>query len=562
MTILTATDKSPDKDPARSAVDLFHAVTQRTGVTYAESRVFDWLLRVYWPSVKPMAIGDGASSIPKLRARFVADSQLLVEWTGNPSNAGRRLVMVAHTDSEGYVLLNEYVVDGDDLLVAGISPTDMADREDVEKWRKGSPLAVMVGLDGLEAAPSAIVTGKVEAIAETPTGQEQFGGGRVVVRLQFQSVDDHKLVLAALAGPAGTVTAVHAFSQSTGRGVDIKDSGEVVAYGVDNAAGVAVATKVLTDLVLNGEGVNASVLYSTGEEAGFIGLLNWIAQDGRGLAEQAADWTWVVVDSSSQIRSGVRQLDQWVASASASQGAPTEAHAGERRESELCPMRCASVRLGDKKRYYEPATARMLYQAALEARREHQHAVEHGLSQHPNYQWIDGQWLGVCGVFKGGFCEASVLMCLDELIEVYAGGSPPDAVPVGQKPRARFGSIAIPIMNYRNEPQGAASDGNIELIPFPERTHLGALNSAVLILRQACRLHGDGYEVRRVNERITGYCHSWRAGEEQDQSTSFAKLIESHLEYYTLAQDYGVLSTLRHWVTSRGRELAAKIGDI
>ncbi len=171
---------------------------------------------------------------------------------------------------------------------------------------------------------------------------------------------------------------MHAFAQSGSCGVDEKENGEIYAYGVDNAAGVAVATSVLTDVVSSGAPVNVSVLYTSGEEAGFVGLLDGIAHLATEAGSRMAKWTWIVVDSSDQGKSRVCRIDQWLAEVERPQVEPAlfEEDSSAPAETQLrCPLRCAAVRRGDRSHYFEPATARMLYQAGLQARQKHQQAV-------------------------------------------------------------------------------------------------------------------------------------------------------------------------------------------
>src|SRR4051794_38486590 len=79
--------------PSHVPLELFQQAARCSAVTYAESRVYDWLLRDHWLHVKPPRTGLGVAPGEMLRARFLAGSQLLVEWNGNPHSPQRRLVL-------------------------------------------------------------------------------------------------------------------------------------------------------------------------------------------------------------------------------------------------------------------------------------------------------------------------------------------------------------------------------------------------------------------------------------------------------------------------------------
>ena len=241
---------------------LFRKLSPLCSVTSSENRVYAWLLSEHW-----LAIAEELKQAPaqpfnrpvgqRLQVQFAGGAQLAVHWTGKPSSK-RRLMMLAHCDTEGYIS-DGGADDGEVLRLNAWHPNPR--RNAVNEFRCMQPMRVAVG----RGAVPTIHPGVLQAVNKRigPSGELIDCKGSVCIALADSDAGARQTIIEAASNEqCGTVTAVHAFE------VDIND-GVLQAPYIDNGAGVAVCTSVLSDLIRRRSEVNASVLFTSGEEAGF-----------------------------------------------------------------------------------------------------------------------------------------------------------------------------------------------------------------------------------------------------------------------------------------------------
>ena len=240
-------------------------------------------------------------------------------------------------------------------------------------------------------------------------------------------------------------------------------------------------------LVLRNAPVNASVLYTIGEEGGMLGVLDLV----RGLYSGTAggvprDAVWIIVDGSNRTMATRIGLDawkelRWIRGDLSPDAAPDGPPAGP------VSMETVAIRLEDRWTVYDPGAALLLYQAALTARARiatsRRDAERFGApnrdprndADHAALKGISHADLGLAGMFHGGACEATALNLAPLLAR--ADGA-------GKFAPMRVGALAIPLRNHGNIMTGQL---------MYEQCHTGALRSAVQVLASACRLIA-GYE--------------------------------------------------------------------
>lgn len=380
--------------------------------------------------------------------------QLVASYRGAPQSA-RRIVIVAHTDREGFRYRS--------VIEPGVlEMTHTSDRgSDLARW---VPSCTIPGT----AAPI-----RLRIVAAMPTGELLSCGGYVsnitdpargCVQVNLDDTAVAETVLNALGHEGTTVTAEASYSDLQGGYIDIRANNHIRAAALDNVFGVTTATACLEHAAKEKLLANITVLYTSGEERGFVGLLATIANLDEIVRPEHRDETiWIVLDCSSREHSGLIGLDAWRASM-IQNGQFTEAVynidllSGIDQGSTRCDIKRPVIRLEDKGSLFDSRVSRLLLQASLADQ-----PVE-------------------CGVFRGGFCEASVLCLLPLLLD--------DC----DRP-ALVGSIALPIENYRGlGVQKADGAEPMEVkSPRPEGGSLKSGAAAISMICEAARLHADHY---------------------------------------------------------------------
>lgn len=444
-------------------VRIFEAITPIASITNAEHRLMSWLISTYWKQI--------VAECPepeRLHIAFIAESELAVHWTGAPTSA-RRTVMICHTDREGYVLGGATRTEDASLVVEGMAVV----QEEIYNNRRHAPLSIVCDSDeGYVSCP-----GRLEDINVLLNGE--YKEGAVIVRISVADVRP-SIVIEALNKPQGAVTARHTFQAFSDRaGCRLGNNGEILSWSVDNAAGVAACTAVLTKIITERAAVNVSVIYTTGEERGMIGVLRVIASDHLPVFNRGTENLWIVVDSSSCPDARIVGLDEWRRARLLKNMQIRSRHVVSPNGFGTASAHSSAViRLEDKLSIFDLSSARMLYQAAMNVRGGLP-GKRHAGKRHDEYHMIEAGVtacdIGQVGVFLGGVCEASMLAHMNDL-----------RLSVAKEERLgdRVGSIAIPILNYRN----MVPDRSVLL---PEEGHIGALNSCAIILEQACHMHLD-----------------------------------------------------------------------
>jgi hypothetical protein len=439
---------------------IFDAIADIASVSCAEHRLYEWLLKDHWRKVL-----DAVSVVEGLAIEMLPGSQLAVHWTGDTTTA-RRLVLVCHTDRDGYILHNEARRHDGGLLVAAERPHPLdLPRRPAEFARRHQEIAVVCGHGDAEVR----VPATIAYVNSDVMGKKCDGA--VVVRVDGLAADQGSALQELLKLPKGTVTAHHVFNVTERRQARPE---RILAWGLDNGAGVAVSTSVITQLVHSREPLNASVIYTTGEKYGFTGLLEHIFRDAKRIAENKEVVAWIVVDSSDAGRARLLGLDQWRRTRLTPDGHGIRDISLEADVLPSIGLRCTTktgvIRLEDLVSVFDLSAARMLYQAALHVRGQLLTTLEK-----LDPVQADLPPPGASGVLVGGRCEATVLTHLNDLLELL--GLP-------QRPQDSVASLAIPVRNWR-----LLNRDQITTTIQPEETHARALDTARDILLAACRLH-------------------------------------------------------------------------
>jgi hypothetical protein len=433
-----------------SVLQLLECVGKVPAVSGAESRLYGWLLREHWHQVS-----RSAPAPARMELAFVGGDQLAVHWNGEPSSQ-RRVIITTHVDRDGYLVGPGYRDERGSLFVEGrrVRPARLG------KVREGETVEVNVGADELPDS----LTAELWRTDETLAGAQR--DGHVVLRVPQREGGDLHTLARRISARGQVVTAHHVFGLPSTITIE-KTRGATLGWGIDNAAGVAVATCVLTKLIMEEAMVNASVIYTTGEKRRFAGLLAMIEHDSVELSRSGAENLWIAIDCSDAQWSHMVGLDEW---------RHVRLTAGPRRRSDAilrakpaATPKSAFIRLEDRDCCFDLSTSSFLYQAALGARAKLQaESSERKRSDAPRL--LDDRSLGGAAVFWGGVCEAGVLSHLHEVL-----------ARLGHEPRGshRVGSIALPLLSWH-----LGQDQ-----PKPEEGNLGALLAAERILDETCKLH-------------------------------------------------------------------------
>jgi len=499
---------NPDFDYRRAAADpyeIFAVIADFPSVTFAEDRLLVQLID-YWKGLCKRYPAIGAD----LNIRVAGSCQLLVEWTHRLARKdSRRLIMVCHTDRDGFWADECHEALSGELLI-GARPSGGWEigrgLQDADVWVvAGSGRDVyyyegkIVGLrdeQGKSINPSAAGDRRKEV--SIPRS--------IDISVSADVSGNLKSLVQFINDKSQPVTAHYRFSfyESTASKQDAEmeakldkrhsldpATGVIRSSCIDNLAGVAAATSALTRLAVENANTNASVMYTVGEEARMVGLVDLAARMDDSLYRHADAVTWVVVDSSDVAKAFSVGLDSWKSwrldlSSDQSGSIPQleqvrtsvqDSAFWDRAvpgETVSCRDDVAAVRLEDRAMIYDLAVARFLFQSALDAReilgdvRSDPHIRRRYKMISP---WLASAMLGRPSMFQGGVSEVSVLNMLGDIADALGA----------KRPRIRCGGIAIPLSNYRN----VFGDRGVG----PEITHYGAVLSAAAILYSACLTH-------------------------------------------------------------------------
>jgi hypothetical protein len=261
------------------------------------------------------------------------------------------------------------------------------------------------------------------------------------------------------------------------------------------------------------------------------------------------DLLWLVIDSSDvtqSFRTSIENWQMWRSDAHPAKTGEAAAKLSPEQKMIRCDISCSAVRCGDKVSDFDLQATRLLYQAALEARSWFDHEAVITLMGRQTNQFlapllapVSPQLLGICGVFKGGKCEATILCHIQDL-------------PSNGK-RLLVGSIAIPINNYRGIKSVIPDDILGVASHQPEVTHLGALNSAFLIIQKACVLHmGCNYPPTPTGESIAGFREKRGLTKGFNTRKEFVDDLQRIMNGRCVVSD----DATRLWIRDRGSEMA------
>ena len=269
---------------------VYEQLLELASVTFFERRMYLWLIS-YWQAAKTL-VEAGDLPAGRLDWGLVGRGQLIVNWTGRPRDP-RRLVLVVHTDREGFLVeeLRDSAPD-EDLLFNMQHCVEYR----IPEAHVGQAVRLDVGTGGHQASYRgrlASIEGErgkatLKIKRRDLTGdvfhlKEQIGGRRVSAQYVFDP--KWELIGTALRAPC-----------------------------VDNFAGVSVATAAVAKIALEASanpGTNVSVLYTTGEEAGMVGAISLLERNENRLLRSSANTTWVVIDSSNVDEGRRIGIDRW-----------------------------------------------------------------------------------------------------------------------------------------------------------------------------------------------------------------------------------------------------------
>ncbi|HEY0464112.1 MAG TPA: hypothetical protein VGC79_07890, partial [Polyangiaceae bacterium] len=442
----------------------FREVTSIGSVTGTEYRVFDWLLRKVFPE-----FADPATRYAnKLDIRFVRGNQLLVSWNGASNRSAKRMIVVAHTDHEGFLVREQWIDTGGtkQLWVRAEDPGGGS----VEVWHAGAEVQIAFGWRQEDARRN----GKITQIVKSEEGEPDYAK----VQVTLEKGEDPSGVLAEFKEHAWSLGVYPTFEDRADSGSGVRPNESLSVPFVDNCAGVAVATAVLRTIVDSDADVNLSVLYTTGEEAGFVGLLRML--EGSRLSEALLDAVWIVLDASSHAGSSQIGMQEWygqrVVGMQKGENKKEGASCDEVKSGSRCPENVAAIRLEDRCTIFDYSAALLLYQASLLVK------SKLGATQLRDKSWYKD--IGVAGTFVKGECEATVLA---HHAAFHEGHPKPHGL--------RVGALAIPVVNYRNY-----AGFNLGAMK-PEVTRIGALTSAGFILVEACSIVSRTHLINAVEPR-------------------------------------------------------------
>ena len=526
-----------DGSMADSLDDLFAGVVDVGAVAGREHCLYRWLIeRRMHRLVEKRPYVKG-----RLSAEFLGGSQLMISWNGRPDSP-RRLLLFAHTDHEGYEVDGIRMSDTPSATVSLEGSNVCGQR--VEPWRKEAKVVIRFDVGAEQRTVDGVLTGI--------GGHGNGSSHRVSIEATPKSEAQREELRRACEDSMSVVVAEHAFtpaSPGVGSGGNWADDGTptwrvrdfVEAPCIDNSAGVAVCTLALEELAKHNAEANLSVLYTTGEEAGFLGLLSLITGGETAFHDLIRQAVCVVVDSSkvdSSVRAGIGDWHRrrWIERDHCVRDELSENSAAR------CPLDVAAIRLEDVWSLYDVGVARLLYQSALGVQRKVGHELR---SQDP--EWIGR--VGVAGEFYGGICEGTLLSMYPRLRQEWMGDR--------TAPGLGVGSLAIPITNYRNE------FGIAYPRMKPEVSQAGALYSAALIVLNAAVNLGQSVlpSSKAGTIRDAGSLHDWYVRERSFEGG--VEDVHGHVLNGRLKEDFEcgqqALGRLRSWVESEGAALAEEI---
>jgi hypothetical protein len=526
------------------------ALLDHLPVSGFEERAYRWLLEDFWP--------DKLARIRRsFRAHvtisFTPSGQLCVDYTGDPASKNRMLLF-CHVDREG--------------LVATLGPPV-----------PGPGSRFTRSIHRLEGSMDYVPCMHNQLVCVSS------GLGRpVVTRCRFASVKskgDRVGLLESLPGDdecfrealedrvAITPTSQAEFEPSTPESLTLltERSRVLTASALDNAVGVVSASHALRQVISKGRSVNVSVIYTIGEEVGFLGAI------AMGMGPPMKAWRnkqlhCVVVDTSSRACSYVVRRAQWRRMLKSGESV-------EKAYLESADQRFAAVRLCDRGASFSASVSRFLVQAAIgagghvdisaavdsaadPANGASERVLAVGAASGP-YSASNGSGSSVadivargspCGLFIGGYCEATILVLADHLRE-RAGTK--------EKLWSSCGAIAIPLGNYRGleiEPSDGKGAMKPEFIVFDSVLH------AVDLLVAAAELMA-GYSF--VSDGLGGSIASvdLDSPQLQLQYSSDEEVIEKlkkwDQRYRDALKEDGRIHSLRRWVNSVGDKLCQSL---
>ena len=544
--------RGESKDYAAVAADpyeFFRHISAVNSVTTSEDRLFGALLS-YWKDYRER----DPSKRDRLTIRRVGKAQVAVQWRGLPDTR-RGIVCVAHTDREGF-LLSEHSVQNDRSIKFKGLP---ANGGSLDRASLGAEVVVAVGtgkevhrclgriVEHVTAAGKAWSPGSGEkpehcfvqtaplrhdALAEAGGRLSQGEPATANYAFDFSDRDSPR-------GDLGTLQ-----KTSVAHRLD-EDSGDLRASCLDNFAGVSAATSALTRVVEKGMRANLTVLYSIGEEARMLGMLDILMNEPLFLMDSLAqDDLWLVLDSSDVNHSYSVSLEAWararrdnlalgpVPPMHDADGPAYEDDRMEAPEFGPCSDELCSVRLEDKATIFDPGVARFLFQAQIgslalmEQRIQSTPTVRARIERYRGRDWIRRHPI-LPGMFQGGVCEATPLGLLGQIGEALGQ-------PLRTDRRLTIGSVAIPLWNYRC----VAGDSRVT----PERTHYMALLSAAALVDRAAELFPYARLAGRGAPRFRS------ADSDSRMSSSVAEAVERTRDHWNRPETQKHIDKLADWL--------------
>lgn len=505
-------------------------------VTGAESRMYEHLLHAH---LLPLRDRVSATGTGTLHLRFSAASQLVADWTGD-AKSERRAVIVVHADREGFVLGRVSKRDGETWY---FDAAHCDARSKVEPWRKNA---------------------RVKVVSSFPDGATREFEGRIhCVGTTLDGATSNRAVVLTVEGEAGegiardlnsdqpTLTAHYLFPTGCPlRYTEYEEdtaAREVQGWTLDNAVGVYVATRMLEQIVDEAgrdrqDPINVSVIYTSGEEEGFTGLLHHLRAEARSVRKSLDDTLWLVIDCSAASKVHQWTLDEWVhrrvrttVAADAETARQVDVIGGPI----VGELRCVGIRVEDKGSLLDPSAARLLVQAAI--------ASETG-SPMPT---AEPNLYSAVASYVGGFCEAGVLVHLHDLLRKF--GETADMPPL------HVSSLAVPIRNFRAIPdEPTPEERNAKprdrCTVGPEIASLDAIDLAVKLGVEACRLHMN---YAYPNEPIIGYRGLRAFPPDAVPAQSRNALVDRWVSRCDGSMRWASMDHLDAWVQDRGARLIA-----
>jgi hypothetical protein len=456
---------TPPLDP----VGLLRKLSRIPSVTFNEYLVYRYLMNLW---------SDVAERMPSqkrkdLKFGFTPAGQLRVRWTGNPASK-RRVILIAHVDKEGF-LIDECASDMKSCAGwhSAIEPLSAED--------KGKEVRLI--LRGGE------YVGKIREVPE----KNDTNGRRRITFDCVQNGEEH--ILGKVDPERMSLEPIEGYLLGIGEyrlpNFGVAEDGVISSPCVDNHAGVAVASTVLEAVCLGAWRVNIDILYTTCEEAGYCGIVEYILDSPDEIENR--ELVWIVVDCSNRHTCWFEDVPDALRrpAPSGRNGIAYSREVDEGRNKET-DLRTVLIRTGDQRSVFSRSVGHMLHVASLNALRKI--ALYH---RDPSMCKVPEEFLLCnfiipevaenpreeafvsCARMVGGVCEGTPLVLAPEVIRraptYRKGGGMTKNVPV-----PLVGSIGIPLSNFRNTFQGKVA---------PEQCHFVAILMACTILGEAAKVH-------------------------------------------------------------------------